>query len=194
MSKGSLVNPGSKLPFRSLIAWLAIIAAGSTILLWFMFGPGRPSAAPAGNVSNLSLDQRMIRIADQLQCPICEGQSVAFSGSQLAAEMRRTIEEKLAAGENEEQIIAYFVDRYGVKILREPPRQGLLTWLWVTPIVGFTLALLGLVWKLRQMSSSRRESRVAATVHNNVSSEEEDPVLDPALQDLITQYDRDFLA
>lgn len=147
-------------------------------------------ARPTGSADdpNLPLDQRMILIADKLQCPICEGQSVAYSNSQLAGEMRRIIEDKLRAGETEAEIITYFVDRYGVKILREPPRRGLLAWLWITPVAGFAIALIGLVWALRNMAARRAREDQPPT-----PEEASDGILDPELQNLIAQYDKDLL-
>lgn len=133
----------------------------------------------------LSVDQRMIRIADRLQCPICEGQSVAFSNSQLAAEMRRMITEKLEVGESEEQIIAYFVERYGVKILREPPRRGLNAWLWITPVVVFAVAAIWLGWTLWHMARWR-----SPTVETAGKALE----LDDEVQDLLAQYDEELFA
>jgi cytochrome c-type biogenesis protein CcmH len=89
------------------------------------------------------------RIAFELQCPICEGQSVAESNSQLAIQMRAVIREKVDAGESREQILAYFKERYGEHILMEPPRAGFTTIAWVAPyvVVLATLAFLG--WKIR---------------------------------------------
>ena len=161
-----------------LTALVVLVAAAALAL-----ARGRETApAVSTDDPNLPLDQRMILVADKLQCPICEGQSVAYSNSQLAAEMRRIIEQKLSAGEGEEQIITYFVDRYGVKILREPPRSGLLAWLWITPAAGFLIALAGLLWSL--LTAAPAEATAAP----------EEPILDTELQDLIAQYDEELLS
>ncbi len=132
-----------------------------------------------------TLDQRLIQIGDKLQCPICEGQSVAFSNSQLAAEMRRTITEKLEAGESEAQIMDYFVERYGIKILREPPRQGINAWLWITPVVVFGLATIWLAWTLQRMARTR------PTAEETVGDA---PDPDDEMQDLLAQYDEELFA
>lgn len=170
---------------------LAGLVLGVAVMAFFLVRSN--SGGPASSGPALSSDQRMIRIADRLQCPICEGQSVAFSNSQLAAEMRRTIEEKLQAGESEEAIIQYFVDRYGIMILREPPRQGLTTWLWLTPVLGIGLAILLLIWRLRRMATASAASDPTG------ASPEEGPLdpkefLDPEVEKLVRQYDKDLLA
>ena len=80
--------------------------------------------------------ERTLEIARQLQCPICSGQSVADSQVTLAKQMRDTIERKVQAGESNEQIIAYFVERYDEKVLMDPPKSGFtLTLWWVPPFV-----------------------------------------------------------
>jgi len=54
-------------------------------------------------------------IARGLACPVCQGLSVADSPSQLATQMRELILQKVEDGETREQIVQYFVDRYGAK-------------------------------------------------------------------------------
>jgi cytochrome c-type biogenesis protein CcmH len=85
------------------------------------------------------IDVRAQRVASKLRCPVCQNESVADSPSELSAQMRTLIRSKLAAGETEDQIIGYFVSRYGEWILLEPPRQGVLWFVWLAPAA----ALLG---------------------------------------------------
>ncbi|HEX9531481.1 MAG TPA: cytochrome c-type biogenesis protein [bacterium] len=85
------------------------------------------------------VDLRVRLIASKLRCPVCQNESVADSQSELSAQMRTVIRDKLAAGETEDQIVGYFVSRYGEWILLEPPRQGVLWFVWLAPVV----ALLG---------------------------------------------------
>ena len=85
------------------------------------------------------VDLRVRVIASKLRCPVCQNESVADSQSELSAQMRTLIRDKLAAGETEDQIVRYFVSRYGEWILLEPPRQGVLWFVWLAPVV----ALLG---------------------------------------------------
>ena len=91
-----------------ILAWVALLAL--MVLA--------PVAAHAD-----SLDDGVRRIALQLQCPVCEGETVADSPSGLAADMRAVIRTKLAAGESDQQILAEFVASYGDGILTEPPKR-----------------------------------------------------------------------
>ena len=45
------------------------------------------------------------------------------------------IRQKVAAGETRDQIIQYFVDRYGDSILIEPPRHGIGLAVWLGPVI-----------------------------------------------------------
>lgn len=176
-----------KVNWAVLVA-LMILVAGVTGLALALVPNLRADLAPVTDGDERSFDQQMIRISDRLQCPICQGQSVAFSNSPLAGEMRRLVLEKLQAGESEAQIMQYFVDRYGVNILRDPPWQGLNFWLWVTPAVGIVVGVSGLIWALRRMAKAQQLE--AATQTSNASA----PLLDPDVQALVAQYDKEFLA
>lgn len=94
-----------------------------------------------------ALDEQTRQVAKRLQCPVCNGSSVADSPSDLARQMRNVIRQKLEAGESEDAIIAYFVERYGEGILTEPPRRGIGLAVWLAPI-GILIAgglLLGML-------------------------------------------------
>jgi cytochrome c-type biogenesis protein CcmH/NrfF len=103
----------------------------------------------AGPASADQLDDETRRIAKQLQCPICESVSVADSTSELAAQMRSVIRNKLENGESEQQIIAYFVERYGEGVRTEPSRSGFSMFVWLAPIVALVAGLGALIYVLR---------------------------------------------
>lgn len=88
-----------------------------------------------------SLDQRTYEVASQLQCPVCNGESVADASTQVAAEMRDVIRHKLSQGESEQQVLQYFHDNYGDTILENPPKQGFTMIIWAGPVVGLLLGL-----------------------------------------------------
>jgi cytochrome c-type biogenesis protein CcmH/NrfF len=93
------------------------------------------------------LDDETRRIAKQLQCPVCSGQPVSDSPAELAGQMRSVIRARLEAGETEEQIIAYFVERYGDGVLIEPPRRGIGLAVWLAPLGVLAVGAV-LLWRL----------------------------------------------
>ncbi|MEX1158383.1 MAG: cytochrome c-type biogenesis protein [Thermomicrobiales bacterium] len=102
--------------------------------------------------------EKTLEISRKLQCPVCAGQTVADSGSQLAGQMRAIIEQKVQAGESEEQILNFFVARYGESILTEPPKSGFSLALWWMPIAVVALGALvvGLFVRERTRGVARR--------------------------------------
>jgi cytochrome c-type biogenesis protein CcmH len=83
-----------------------------------------------------TLDQHVNAIASQLQCPACNGESVADSSAVVAQEMRAVIREKVLAGESDQRILAYFQQRYGDTILESPPTQGFTALIWLGPPIA----------------------------------------------------------
>lgn len=86
-----------------------------------------------------SRQDRLADLADRVACPVCNGQSIADSPARTAREMRAVAAEKLAAGESEDEIIAFFVAAYGESVLIDAPPSGRTLPLWVAP----TLVLAG---------------------------------------------------
>lgn len=103
-----------------------------------------------------TLDQRAYDVGSQLQCPVCNGESVADSSSQVAADMRAVILQKLAAGESEQQVLQYFHDHYGDTILERPPMQGFALIIWLGPVIVLLAGLVILRTVARQWSAAKQ--------------------------------------
>jgi cytochrome c-type biogenesis protein CcmH len=96
-----------------------------------------------------SLDQRVHNVASQLKCPVCQGESVADSPSTISQQMRGVIRQQLRQGQSEQQVIQYFVSRYGSTILWSPPKQGFTMFAWIIPIAMLLIGAIVLVLVLR---------------------------------------------
>jgi cytochrome c-type biogenesis protein CcmH len=95
------------------------------------------------------LDDGVRRVALQLQCPVCEGETAADSPSGLAKDMRALIRTRLAAGVSDQQILDEFVASYGDSILTEPPKRGISLGVWLGPAIGVLLGVVVLGVLLR---------------------------------------------
>ncbi len=96
-----------------------------------------------------ALDDGVRRVALQLQCPVCEGETAADSPSGLAKDMRALIRTRLAAGVSDQQILDEFVGSYGDSILTEPPKRGISLGVWLGPVIGVLLGIVVLGLLLR---------------------------------------------
>ncbi|TMC80197.1 MAG: cytochrome c-type biogenesis protein CcmH [Chloroflexi bacterium] len=114
---------------RPLFIALAVLAIlGAVWSYVFLQNPPQPS-----------LDQRVHDVASQLRCPVCQGESVADSPSQLSQQMRGVIRQQLQSGKSEQEVIQYFRTSYGDQIVWSPPWQGFTLLAWLVPI-GLLLA------------------------------------------------------
>jgi cytochrome c-type biogenesis protein CcmH len=85
---------------------------------------------------------RAYELQQRLRCPVCTSVSIAESQSDTAVAMRRAVDEQIAAGRSDAQIVDYFRARYGDWVLLDPPARGRTTLLWLLP---GGVALIGLV-------------------------------------------------
>ena len=104
-----------------------------------------------------SAAERHVRlIAGKLRCPVCQGESVYDSHADVAVEMKNLIAEKLAKGESEAEILAYFQARYGNFILMEPPAAGIHWMIWLFPAL---LGVIGLFLLFRVIGAARSSNK-----------------------------------
>lgn len=96
-----------------------------------------------------TLDQRARDVASQLKCLVCQGESVADSPALLSQQMRGIIRQQLQEGKSKQEIIQYFVDRYGTRVLLSPPWQGFSLLAWIVPIVMLFAGIVLLFFVLR---------------------------------------------
>ena len=80
------------------------------------------------------IDARTDTLAGILRCPVCQGLSVADSREGASLTMKGRIREMVAAGYTDEQVIDYFVDRYGEGIVLLPDQSHWM--IWTGPVVA----------------------------------------------------------
>ncbi|MFT3665365.1 cytochrome c-type biogenesis protein CcmH [Piscinibacter sp.] len=90
-------------------------------------------AAPASD--DPVLEARVMRIAAELRCLVCQNQTIADSHADLAQDLRNQVREMLKQGKSEAEILAYMTQRYGDFVLYRPPVKSTTTLLWFGPAV-----------------------------------------------------------
>ena len=131
-----------------------------------------------------SIDDEAREISYLLMCPVCQGQSVAESNSELAKDMRSIIREKLEAGESKEQIINYFVNRYGESILGYPPVKGVNLLLWILPALAVVLGGIGVGLFLHRSKATTEQEINIEKLQDTKEDKEYLKMVDRDLKDL----------
>jgi cytochrome c-type biogenesis protein CcmH len=94
----------------------ALLAA--LLLLWLTL----PALAvnPDEMLADPALEARARAISAGLRCLVCQNESIDDSDADLAHEIRVLVRERLKAGDTDQQVVQYLVDRYGEFVLLKP--------------------------------------------------------------------------
>lgn len=105
-----------------------------------------------------ALERRVMALAQQLRCLVCQNESIAESHAPLALDLRRQVRELLGAGKSEAEVVDFLVARYGDFVLFRPPVQRNTLLLWFAPFLLGVLALGGLLYGLRRRAAAAPET------------------------------------
>ena len=106
--------------------WLpAVVAAllASVVVVGLVLGPG-------------TTPDRVEQLGQGIRCPVCQAESIADSPSTTAQEMMDVVREQVAAGRSDDEVRAYFAERYGRWVLLDPGVTAQTLALWSLPALG----------------------------------------------------------
>ena len=91
------------------------------------------------NINLLNADEIKTesKIAKNLRCLICQGQSVYDSDSEFAISLKLLIKDKIKEGMSEKQIYSFLKQKYGEWILYDPIFNKNTYFLWLLPLLIF---------------------------------------------------------
>ena len=95
---------------------------------------------PDEMLSDPALEARARVISRDLRCSVCQGENIDDSGAPISRDLRLAVRERLVAGDSDEQVVDYIVDRYGEFVLFKPRSNGSGLILW---LAGPAMLLLG---------------------------------------------------
>lgn len=125
------------------------------------------------------LEKRVMALAAELRCLVCQNQTIADSHAELAIDLKNQVREKLKQGMSEEKIIEYMVERYGDFVRYKPPVKATTLPLWIGPFVLLFAALAGLFYYIVRRRRSTPEQPLSAAdearVRSLLDAEEERP-------------------
>ncbi len=121
-----------------------------------------PVFSSAGEAKDLAedpvIEKRMVRLAENLRCLVCQNESLASSHADLADDLRREVREQMRKGMSDKEIVDYLVSKYGDFVLYDPPVKTSTLVLWYGP---FALLLIGagvLVYQLRKRKGQIKDA------------------------------------
>ena len=90
---------------------------------------------PGEMLSDPALEARARALSSELRCMVCQNQSIDDSDAELAHDLRVLVRERIKAGDDDEEVIAYVVSRYGEFVLLKPRFSLRNALLWLAPVV-----------------------------------------------------------
>jgi cytochrome c-type biogenesis protein CcmH len=126
---------------------LAIIAA-------LFLGGAAFAVQPDEVLKDPVLEKRAREISAGLRCMVCQNQSIDDSDAQLAKDLRILVRERLVAGDTDQQVEDYLVQRYGEFVLLKPTFRGHTMLLWLAPALVLVLGGIGAYAALRRRPTS----------------------------------------
>lgn len=113
-----------------IVALLAVMA--TVLVLLVVAGPTDSDRAAA--------------IGARIKCPVCQGESIADSPSQMARDMMALVSERVEAGADDEVIVDELLASYSGAVLLDPPASGATLVLWLAPLAAIALGAGVIVW------------------------------------------------
>jgi cytochrome c-type biogenesis protein CcmH len=107
---------------RAAIVAMALLVAGQS----YAWEPDEVLADPV-------LEARARDISAQLRCLVCQNESIDASDADLAKDLRLLVRDRLTAGDSDDQVFTFLVDRYGEFILLKPKFRLGTALLWGLP-------------------------------------------------------------
>ncbi len=126
-----------------LVLWAVLLAVmgGGAAPVWA--DSNMPKAAYADTQLPDSKQEAAAKaLMESVRCLVCQGQSIADSDAELAADMRAMIRKRVAAGEQPEAIRAWLIERYGDWVSYKPVLDVATAPLWIAPLVFLAIGLL----------------------------------------------------
>ena len=127
-------------------------------------------------------------LESELICPVCTPATLDQSDSQIARNMKRVIEARIAAGDTKSEIKDRMVEQFGPQVLAAPPRSGF-NWLaWLLPLAGLGLgaAVVGVAaWRW----SRSRERAPEVSFQGRNGRRQIDPELERRLEEELARFE-----
>jgi cytochrome c-type biogenesis protein CcmH len=134
------------------------VTARLALLLWLLLaGSALAAVMPDEMLPDPAQEARARTLSHELRCLVCQNESIDDSNADLAADLRRLVRQRIAAGDSDEQVKRYLVARYGEFVLLKPPVEPATYLLWFGPLAVLLLGggLLAAYYRSRRRDPER---------------------------------------
>jgi len=154
-----------------------------TLAAGLMTGQYAPQKGGSDPLTDPVKEARVQKLGKALRCAVCQGVSIADSPASMARAQLDTVRELVAEGKTDEEVVEYFVARYGEWVLLEPPKHGFNLLVWLGPIA---LILGGFFIISRQVKRGPEPATPSTTpaAPSTPTPEAEDPYLQAVRREL----------
>ena len=94
---------------------------------------------------NSSQESRYLDLIDNIRCPVCQGQSIGGSNSDLAKDLREQVRKMILNDKSDNDIHLFMIERYGDFVIFKPPINLKTYLLWFTPLIFLVLCFIYLI-------------------------------------------------
>ena len=122
------------------------------------------SVEPSEVLDDPILEERARNISKNLRCLVCQNESIDDSNASLAKDLRILVRERLVAGDNNDEVLKFIVDRYGEFALLKPRSDGSNLILWLS---GPLMLVIALIISFSFIKSNYNTKRGSSTVLSN---------------------------
>ena len=119
------------------------------------------SVEPSEVLDDPILEERARNISKNLRCLVCQNESIDDSNASLAKDLRILVRERLVAGDSNDEVLKFIVDRYGEFALLKPRSDGSNLILWLS---GPLMLLIALIITFSFIKSNYNSKRGSSTV------------------------------
>ena len=117
-------------------------------------------AVPVGE--DPAIEARMVKLAEDLRCLVCQNESLAGSHAELAEDLRREIRGQMKLGKTDKEVVTYLTDRYGDFVLYRPPFRSYTLLLWLGPVIFLGIGGVAWYFTLRRRRAMQATEQVSA--------------------------------
>ncbi len=129
-------------------------------LLLLLFQTSFAESIEAKDFESLDQERRYHALIENIRCPVCQGQSISGSNSNLAKDLREQVRQMILSNKSNEEIYQFMVERYGDFVIFKPPINWKTYLLWFAPIVFLFFCFIYLVRVTKTKNTIASDSSV----------------------------------